>query len=320
MFGGYEEKFVVSMLEDIWVARQPSTVRRYCYALRKLFSFCYLFFDKVELPISAIRLAKYLVFQKESGASKSGITTIFVALKWAHGFFPGVTRFNCPLEQKFLAKLKDSAVRNIIARANRKEPITGRIIGRLFEGLSDDATVEELRDVLMPAIAYSLLLRFDELSHLNCLYMSNTERGIKFLIPSSKTDVFREGKNVFLARDEGSLSVAKLLLSYMGKAGLKFGSNQFLFSKVSRGRMLNEKVAYSSYLKLVKDKMAALGFEPEFYGTHSMRSGGATDLAPKVTEFELRLSGRWKDPRSIQAYVKVSDERRFNISESLFLN
>ena len=83
--------------------------------------------------------------------------------------------------------------------------------------------------------------------------------------------------------------------------------------------MLNEKVAYSSYLRLVKGKMASLGFDPNFYGTHSMRSGGATDMAPNVTEFELRLSGRWKDPRSLQTYVKVSDDRRFDISEKLFL-
>ena len=230
-----------------------------------------------------------------------------------------MTKFNCPLEQKFLEKLRDSAIRNIVARPSRKEPVNGQIIKELLKGASGDASVEELRDVLMPSVTYALLLRFDELSHLNCLYMSSTRRGIKFLIPSSKTDVFREGKAVFLARDEGSFSIGGILLGYMEKAGLKFGENHFLFSKMLKGRMLNEKVAYSSYLRLVKGKMASLGFDPNFYGTHSMRSGGATDMAPNVTEFELRLSGRWKDPRSLQTYVKVSDDRRFDISEKLFL-
>jgi hypothetical protein len=76
----------------------------------------------------------------------------------------------------------------------------------------------------------------------------------------------------------------------------------------------------SSHMAVVKNQVCKLGLDPVLYGTHSLRSGGATDLATEVTEFELLLSGRWRDPRSLNSFVKVSDERRFKFSQNLFFS
>ena len=66
-------------------------------------------------------------------------------------------------------------------------------------------------------------------------------------------------------------------------------------------------------------KVKEIGYDSKTYGTHSFRSGGASTLAPKVTPFELMLSGCWADARSLRNYVEVSEERRFEISKNLFL-
>ena len=98
------------------------------------------------------------------------------------------------------------------------------------------------------------------------------------------------------------------------------GQNHFLFTPIFHGVLVNKKLSYSVFYQNIKSLMSSLGLDPMFFGTHSVRSGAATDLASRVTEFELLLTGRWRDPRSLSSYVKVSDARRFAISRELSLN
>lgn len=307
------------MLEHVWSARQASTVNKYCYALRKFFSFCLLFNSEIVLPVDSLTVAKYLAYMRYSGSAHSAFKLAVVAIKWLNSFIPGINKFNCPLEDQFLLKLRDSAARNVPKTANQKQPIEGGIVKQMIVNLAKDASLIQIRNVLMPAMAYSLLLRFDELSHLNCKFVNRVDKGLKILIPSSKTDIFREGKTVFLAKQTGGASVFSLFEQYMVISGLSLGDNHFLFTPIFHGKVINEKLSYSTYLSIVKHQISNLGLNPAFYGTHSLRSGGASDLASKVTEFELLLTGRWRDPNSLKSYVKVSEDRRFAISNELFL-
>jgi hypothetical protein len=295
-------------------------VQKYCYALRKFFSFCLLFNSGIILPVDSLSVAKYLAYMRYTGSAHSAFKLIVVAIKWLNSFIPGVNKFNCPLEDQFLLKLRDSAARNVPKTSNQKQPMDGGIVKQMLLNLSTDATLIQIRNVLMPAMSYSLLLRYDELSHLNCKFVVKVEKGLKILIPSSKTDSFREGKTVFLSRQTEGTSVFDLFERYMQISGLILGENHFLFAPIFYGKIVNEKLSYSTYLSIVKSQIASLGLNPAFYGTHSLRSGGASDLASKVTEFELLLTGRWRDPNSLKSYVKVSEARRFAISDHLFLD
>ena len=82
----------------------------------------------------------------------------------------------------------------------------------------------------------------------------------------------------------------------------------------------NAKLSYAGFRDIVKDAVAARGFDPDEYGTHSRRSDGATALAPKILQYELLSSGRWADPRLLSSYIETSDERRFEISKNLNIN
>ena len=145
---------------------------------------------------------------------------------------------------------------------------------------------------------------------------------MNILIPSSKTDVYRKGKTLYLAKQRENLSVFKLLESYMEKAGLKFGQNRFLIGEIKNDgerEVLNgrTKLPYGKFLEIIKEKADSIGLDPTKYATHSGRSGGATALATRVTPFELMVSGRWRDPRSLNSYVELCKERRLDISKEL---
>ena len=79
-------------------------------------------------------------------------------------------------------------------------------------------------------------------------------------------------------------------------------------------------MSYDCFLKITKNAVISLGLNPAEYGTHSARSGGATRLAPFVSEYDLMLNGRWSDPRSIGSYVETPNDERFKTNEILDIN
>lgn len=314
-----DEVFSKAIIEQIWSARQSSTIQKYCYALRKFFAFSCTFSEGIRLPINALEAAKYLAYMRYNSASHSSFKMIITAIKWINNFFPGISKLNCPMEDNFLLRLRDSALRHVHKTKNQKEPLKGCMINNIIGTLPKNPSLIQLRNILIPALGYSLLLRHDELSHLNCLYMAEDQNGLKITIPSSKTDVYRDGKLVVLARSTSHNSVYMLVQRYLEMSKLKFGTNQFFFPIIKSEVVTNQKLPYSFFLENIKNLVSLVGLNPKFFGTHSVRSGAASDLATKVTEFELLLTGRWRDPRSLASYVKVSEERRFAISRELSL-
>ena len=115
-------------------------------------------------------------------------------------------------------------------------------------------------------------------------------------------------------------------MCYLKKANIKIGDNHFLFSpirfdKAKKIHVLdNSKLSYLSYREIIKKAVAGIGLDPKDYGTHSCRSGGATDIAPHISQYELLLSGRWADPRSVGSYVETPEDRRYAISKSMNMN
>ena len=311
------------VLEDIWAARQPSTVEKYCYALRSFFSFSILTTSDISLPVNVITAARYLSSLRERGTAKSSIKLALVSLKWINQFFPGTSGANDPLKDGFLDRIVESAKRNMETKKNQKLPFSKDMIREMIK-IGEDPTLTDLRDALIPSLSFMLLLRNDELIHLSCKHMTRTNLGVEFQIVSSKTDIYRKGKTLFLAEQTGEGSVFELLLRYLRQGGLKMGENRFLFGRIKtrEGRQYidgSENISYQVCREVIKAKVKKLGYNPENYGTHSSRSGAATSLAPDVTEFELMVSGRWADARSLKNYVEINENRRYEISRNLFL-
>ena len=272
-------------------------------------------------PTNSLMAANFLIYLKDRRYSKSSIKLGLVSLKWVNSFFPD--KASELLSDKFLDRIVQSSLRNMSSAKCQKEPISKDMVRKMLI-LGPNPTLEQIRNALIAALSFSLLLRNEELRHLACHNISENEAGVIFLIVSSKTDVFRKGKKLFLAKQNGAFSVTDLLKNYMTKGKLKFQENKFLFGPVIKDKN-NEHIdgtrqlSYDCCRSILMDKVKDIGYESKNFGTHSFRSGGATTLAPRVTPFELMLSGRWADARSLRSYVEVPDNRRFDISKNLFL-
>ena len=307
------------VIDDIWCSLQPSTTEKYCFSLRNFCQFSLMSDSDVTLPIEAIRASRFLVFLRERGYSKFSIKLGLVSLKWLNSFFPEAPK----LEDPFLGRIVASANRNCISKKNQKEPLSREIVKRIME-VGSNPSLLQLRNAVIPAISFALLLRNDELRHLSCAHVERKPEGFVFQIVSSKTDVFRKGKTLYMAHQENDFSVSQLLDRYLAKSNLQLGSNNFLFGAVEKGpehEYIDGKtqLSHPECLEIFRKHIKLQGLDPLLFGTHSARSGGATLLAPKVTPFELMLSGRWRDARSLRNYVEVPESRRFDISRNLFL-
>ena len=304
-------------INDIWCSLQPNTVEKYCYSLRNFYQFSLLERGEIILPVELLEASRFLISLRERNYSKFTIKLGLVSIKWANSFFPGAPKLDDP----FLSRIVLSAKKNCVSTKRQKEPLSKEMLRKILD-LSPNPSLLEVRDALLPAISYTLLLRNDELRHLNCKNISLKPAGFEFRIDSSKTDVFRRGKTLYMAHHDGELSVSKLLQKYLRMARLEMGSNNFLFGEIksdNEGDYVDGKtqIPYQRCLSIFRRHIESQGADPSKFGTHSARSGGATSLATEVSSFELMVSGRWADPRSIRNYVLVPEQRRFAISRYL---
>ena len=142
---------------------------------------------EVLLPTDSLMAANFLVFLKDQGYSKFSIKLALVSLKWIHSFFPG--RATEKLEDKFLDRLIASADRTMDSKKAQKSPVSKEMIAKMVI-LGTNPLLADIRDSLMAALSYSLLLRNDELRHLSCKHLILNDVGLTVNIVSSKTDVF----------------------------------------------------------------------------------------------------------------------------------
>lgn len=304
-------------MEAVWHARKPSTIRLYCYSLRKFFEHTVLCGKDLVLPIDAFSACDYISYLKETGASCGAVKVTYNAMKWAHNFVPGITAFNDPLDERMVKRVFESALRAIQPRRNPKTPLSKEIIDKIFAGLKNNSSLLVCRDALVVALAFALLLRHDEISHLSCAHLERVGRNIKVKVLSSKTDSLKMGRDMWLADGR----TTKLLDRYLDKAGLRLGMNHFLFGPLElrgiREVIKNEKLSYYAFRNILKKHLESQGVDPVSFGFHSCRSGGATELAQTATTYELMTQGRWKDRRSLSHYVQVPLERRVQLSQYL---
>ena len=211
----------------------------------------------------------------------------------------------------------DSALRHLPKRRVSKLPLSNEFIDKILIDAANCTTLVDIRDKLILSLSYTLLFRHHEISHILCAHLSLISGGLNILIPSSKTDVYKNGNQALLSKGR----VLSLLEKYMALAGLSVGEPHFLFGPIIRQRsrdcIKNSKLSYNSYRKILRSQLLAYGYNSDQYGFHSCRSGGDTSLANKISKFELQSAGRWKNARSLAHYVKIPNKRRLQFSSML---
>ena len=90
----------------------------------------------------------------------------------------------------------------------------------------------------------------------------------------------------------------------------------------SRYSLNNAKISYTRCREIFKTTLKDLGYDPNDYGLHSLRCGGATAVitnndSKAVSERLLKLHRRWKTDEAKDMYVLESESNRLSLTKYL---
>ena len=115
-------------------------------------------------------------------------------------------------------------------------------------------------------------------------------------VKRSKTDKYELGNKVSIAKTHGYACPRNFLSRYFALAGILPHSDAYIFRAINSFKakstrpVINKPISYSRCREIIKETLAAVGEDPQLYGTHSMRSGGTTAMAQAKTDNPVESS------------------------------
>ena len=303
-------------------AKAASTMKRYIPAWGYFKRWC-AGHDLSFLPAAPLTVALYLLKLTQTANSFSTVKLASAAIAAFHSFAsqPEVTR--API----VAAIREHARRNLHAGDNRKKPIPWEKVEEVCKVLADRPS-GRLRNLMLAtaiSLGFCAFFRYDDLSHIKVggITHSSDSASMDIHLESRKNDQFRQGSDITVTAVDGSYACPVQLTAILIKhAGLVDGERP-LFSAV---RMSGEQevygitpISYNSLRESMLKVFQEVGLPKEKFGTHSMRSGGATLAANSGVPDRLWMEhGGWRSFRSAVGYVKTSAEAKASVTKAMF--
>ena len=98
---------------------------------------------------------------------------------------------------------------------------------------------------------------------------------------------------------------AAILNNGLNASKIELEPNEHLCTKMSNGKKVPLKA--SDVSNLLKAAARCIGQEPQNYGSHSLRSGGATAMFKgNLSKTAIKLFGRWSSD-AFERYIQIAD-------------
>ena len=184
-----------------------------------------------------------------------------------------------------------------------------------------------MRTLTVFLVGYAGFLRFDELSNLKESDVQILEEHMELFIESSKTDQYRDGAWVVIARTASKLCPVTMMERYLnlGQIAGQDLPDLPLFRGITNtrgGGKLRKSggLSYSRMREVVLEMLSAVGLDKRRFGLHSLRSGGASAAANAgVPDRMFKRHGRWRSENAKDGYVQDALDERLKVSRNLGL-
>ena len=177
------------------------------------------------LPVKPLHLALYLDFLIRKSSSCAPVLEAVHAVAWTHQIAGSEDPTQCAIIKETVAGAK----RMLAHRTKKKEPITTDILNKLIERFAtEEGCLSDIRTIAMSLICFAGFLRFNEMSRLKESDVQIFEEHAE-LFESSKTDQYRYGAWVVIARTGKPTCPVSMLERYMSVGGIVGSHERFLF-------------------------------------------------------------------------------------------
>ena len=261
------------------------------------------------------------LFQKNK--SYPVIRGSYYAIKYFHDMY------NCEnsLGSVLINKVLDGIKRISLYTAKQKTPITTTDLKKAFHHLGGRSmNLMNLRLMLLLVLSFMGFLRFSEVSKLRRSDVILYDTHLSIFIEKSKTDVYRHGHWLHLAKLNSELCPVNLTKRYFNLANISVKCDMYIFRGIVRSkngyklRLSDQAISYTTAREHVLDLLKNIGLDPKEFGLHSLRSGGATAAANLGVKDRLfKKHGRWKSEKVKDNYVHENLKIQLSVSKSLGL-
>jgi hypothetical protein len=184
----------------------------------------------------------------------------------------------------------------------------------------------ESTDLAMTVLSFVDFLRYDEVSSLLCKDVVFRYSHVELHISHSKTDQYRQGDSVVIAKGNTSACPYNMLHRYITLSNTDLTSAEsYLFKPCFRSGSTckliykNKPLSYSRARECVVGRLKSVSGDLNI-GLHSLRLGGATTAANSdVNDCCWKRHGRWKSESAKDGYVVDSLAKRLSVTQSLLL-
>ena len=211
----------------------------------------------------------------------------------------------------------------------KKEPIKPTHLRNLAKIFTENPkTLPNYSILAICCVAFSAFLKFSEVANLRRSDIVFHSTYMKIVIEKSKTDIYRDGAHVLIAKT-GSISCPyEVLQKYIELADIPETSQEYLFRAITffkkqntfKLRTKDRPISYSRTREIVLDAFDKIGLNKKNFGLHSLRAGGATAAANAGIKDRLfKRHGRWRSENAKDGYIKDNLSSLLSVSLSLGL-
>ena len=148
---------------------------------------------------------------------------------------------------------------------------------------------------------------------------------MRIFVQRSKTDIYRDGAWVVIAKTCKCTCPCLLTQRYFSVASFSAESEDFIFRPLTfcSGDKTykfpgSDPLSYSRAREIVLSAFDAISLPKEDYGLHSLRAGGASAAANvQVSDRLFKRHGRWKSDKAKDGFIKDNIQSLLSVSLSL---
>ena len=241
--------FGVLLCETFWLSafnsRADNTIINYCISFCKFIkAWCLHSAGEVSfLPATSFTVSLYLHHLLESSLGSSTIYGAFYAINWVHKLSGFENRSPC---DKFLVRsVVDASSRAPRKPVRKAEPITPEILGFILQYYGESSNLLDIRFVCMCSLAYAGFFRISELLSIRRSNIVTEDLYHKIFIEVSKTDKYREGSWVYIAKTGKFTCPYTYLIKYLEVVRIPSFSQNFIFRSSRYDKNLKDDVLSS---------------------------------------------------------------------------
>ena len=306
-------------------SRAENTTKKYNTYFCKWIAWCQTYSIK-SMPAKDEHVALYLTSLVQNKVSPEVMESTFYAIEHFHK----LNLLDSPFDTYLCTMIIEAAKREPKSRLKqKKEPITAEHIRKIFAIIGKEScSILNLRTFTMMVLSFAGFFRYSEVSELKCCDIEWHDTYIKLFVEKSKTDVYRDGHWLLIAKLQSPICPVKMLNLYISRTELNKNSEEHLFRAMTWLKKQNKHIlkkqdkpiSYSTARTNMLEMIDKIGLDKKLFGLHSLRAGGASAAANEgVPDRLFKRHGRWKSEKAKDGYVKDKLSELLSVSLSLGL-